>query len=521
MISRHLQSATSLFIIMVLLLVGNDQQFVVAQTDNKQNIQEIDAYVREQMDNLNIPGVAIGIIRDNEVFYVQGYGVADNAERAMTPQTPFPIASLSKSFTALGIMQLVEEGKINLDDPIQTYLSWFQVADKNVSSKITIRHLLYQTSGFSELEGHERNLDTNFADDALETAVRNLSEASLNFAPGTAFEYSNTNYDILGLVIQTVSGQTYETYIQEQIFAPLEMNHSYTSLAEAQVGNLTRGYYPFWGFQTSYGNFMPPPAVLPSAGLFSSAEDLTHYLIAHLDQGQYLENSILSPNGIIELHTVGIKYSDNAGYAMGWTVFPFTDASKATSDGTIPTGIAHRGEWLGFNSILVQIPELETGIVVLMNKSDQSQTLTLFNIGWSVSMLAIGLEPYDAPPVDFVTQNLRGLLAATILLLGISLVWSISKLRHLSLQNNLGASQKRKDIAQMILLLLVDLLLAGGLLLVKLPQDVDSLNLALHFKPDVGLMYVILLVLTLGWGVFRTILFFTFLLRTNTSTRMQ
>jgi CubicO group peptidase (beta-lactamase class C family) len=161
---------------------------------------------------------------------VQGYGVADGTGRAMTPDTPFLIASLSKSITALGIMQLVEEGKINLDAPVQTYLPWFRVADEEVSSKITVRHLLHQTSGFDERESYVRNLNTDSSDDALEKSIRSLNTAELNFTPGEAFEYTNTNYDILGLLIQTVSGQSYEEYIEEKIFAPLDMDQSYTSL---------------------------------------------------------------------------------------------------------------------------------------------------------------------------------------------------------------------------------------------------------------------------------------------------
>jgi CubicO group peptidase (beta-lactamase class C family) len=133
------------------------------------------------MSNLGIPGLAIGIVRGDQILHVQGYGVADNAGRPMTAQTPFLVASFSKSITAVGVMQLVDEGKIDLDAPVQSYLPWLQVADAEYSAQITIRHLLNQTSGFSEVEGDKRNLEASFAEDALETSLRELKNQSLSF----------------------------------------------------------------------------------------------------------------------------------------------------------------------------------------------------------------------------------------------------------------------------------------------------------------------------------------------------
>lgn len=508
MIYRYTRNVASLLMV-VGVIIAIATQTASASQAAQESIETIDAYITEQMNELKIPGVAIGIVRGDQVVHVQGYGIADDSGRVMTANTPFLIASLSKSITALGIMQLVEEGKIDLDAPVQTYLPWFQVADEEVSSQITIRHLLNQTSGFSEREGYERNLNTNPADDALEQSIRDLNKAKLNFSPGEEFEYSNTNYDLLGLIIQAVSGQSYETYIEEKIFAPLDMDNSYTTLDDARVGNMTRGYYPFFGFPIPYDHLMPYSQITkPSAGLFSSAEDLTHYLIAHMNEGQYQGSSILSPDGINELHTIGISFSDNAGYAMGWTVFSFPDMAAAAQDGRVPNGVSNAGEWVGYTSLLVLIPELETGIVLLMNKNDPTRMPELFNLGWSLSMLAVGLEPLEAGSADFVGKNILVLLIIVILLLVAGLVWSVRGLRQLSSQSGIDAQQRRKLNVRMALLAIVDLSLAGGLLFVRLPETNDTLSLALRFSPDIGLMYILLLLLTLGWGTIRTLLFF-------------
>jgi hypothetical protein len=331
----------------------------------------------------------------------------------------------------------------------------------------------------------------------------------LNFSPGEEFEYSNTNYELLGLIIQAVSGQSYETNIEEKIFAPLDMDNSYTSLEEARAGNMTRGYYPFFGFTTAYDHLMSySRSTKPSAGLFSSAEDLTHFMIAHLNEGQYQRNSVLSPEGIVQLHTPGIQYSDNAGYAMGWAAFPFAEMESVVQQGVIPIGIAHRGEWMGYYSMMVLIPEVETGVVLLMNLSDSSRAPELFNLGWSLCMLAVGLEPLEAGSADFIGKNILAMLMLVILLLVAGLVWSVRKIRLLSSLSGMEAGQRRKLNMQMALLTILDLSLAAGLLFVRLPESKDTLSLALRFSPDIGLLYILLLLLTLGWGTIRTLWFF-------------
>jgi hypothetical protein len=200
---------------------------------------------------------------------------------------------------------------------------------------------------------------------------------------------------------------------------------------------------------------------------------------------------------------------------MGWSVFSFPDMAPATSNNSVPTGLTHAGEWVGYTSLLVFIPELETGIVLLMNKHDPARMPEYFSIGWSLSMLAVGLEPLEPQSADFIGKNIRVLLAGILVLLGIGVVWSVRKLRQLPLKFEGGSRQKRKLAVQITLLAIVDLALAVGLLFIQLPETKDTLSLALRFNPDIGLMYVLLLMLTLGWGTIRTLLFLRQSLKTN------
>lgn len=471
---------------------------------------ELDAYVEAQMRDLHIPGLAIAIVRGDQIAYLRGYGTAGAGNRPVTPQTPFLIASMSKSFTALGIMQLVEEGMLRLDAPVQEYLPWFQVADGRASSQITIRQLLYQTSGFSKLEGYKRNLERDGADRALEESVRRLKNSSLNAAPGERFEYSNTNYDILGLLIQTVSGMPYEAYIEEKIFAPLQMNNSFTSLSEARAGGLSSGYASFFGMTVAYDRFMPySRTVLPSAGLFASAEDIAHYLIAHLNEGRAPDGAtILSPQGMAELHIPGVQIGEQVSYAMGWTIFPFPQAAAVSNPGDpVPTGISHGGEWANFKSLMVLVPEQELGAAILINKIDHRRIPEYENIAWNTALLALGLEPaVFSHTDDFMTRYGQIAGVAVVLLLGASLIWSVRRLLPDRSQDR-GAGQPQPNrMVFFVLLPLLDLLLVGYILFWEIPQSNTTLPLSLSFNPEVGLLYLVILVLTLGWGALRTVL---------------
>ena len=161
-----------------------------------------------------IPGLALGIVKDDRIAYLRGFGKADDSGRAVTPQTPFIIGSLSKSFTALAIMQLVEAGKVELDAPVQRYLPWFRVADEEASARITVRHLLNHTSGLSTKTGRSYQGNGDTSDAALEKAVRKLSSAELTAPVGETYQYSTINYSVLGLIVQTVAGRSYESYVQ-------------------------------------------------------------------------------------------------------------------------------------------------------------------------------------------------------------------------------------------------------------------------------------------------------------------
>lgn len=500
---RHVTRLWAIFVLFIVAGIQPIHAMPCAETDLP---AVIDPYITGQMQALKIPGVALAVVRGDQIAYVQGYGVADSTGRPVTPQTPFLLASISKSFTALGLMQLAEAGQLDLDAPVQRYLPWFQVADADASARLTLRHLLYHTSGLSEVGGYERNLDENVTDEALEQSVRGLNTARLNNPPGSVYEYSNTNYDILGLVIQTVSGQSYEAYVRQHIFTPLEMRHAFTSLAEARVNGLASGYYPFFGFPVVYDAFIPyGRTTVPSAGLAASAEDMAHYLMAHLNEGASRGQHVVSPAGMAKIHTPGVTIEGEIRYAMGWVTFPFRDiAPEAATSDAVPRGYSHAGIWAGFTSLAVLVPERDLGVVVLMNTHDSLQPSAFFNLGWNTAILALGLQATDRPPQEeVVTRNGRVIGIGLLVLLVLVNFWQARSVRRWRVQ---WAShvQRQRILVWVMLPLMAEVALAFYVWVIRILGNNNTLPLIMRFEPDLGLIAITLLVQTLGWGPLRT-----------------
>ena len=347
----------------------------------------IDAYVEQQMRRLNVPGAALAIVAGDQIVHCRGFGRARPGGAAPCPQTPFFIGSLTKSFTALAVMQLVEAGQVELDAPVQRYLPWFRLADAQASAQVTVRHLLNQTSGLPQLSGLLPLADFDHRPGAGEHQARALSPLMLTRPVGAAWEYSNMNYNLLGLIVEAASGKAYSQYVQEKIFAPLDMSHTYTSLALAQQNGLAVGHEYWFAFPFAVSHLPVPRGSLPSGQLISSAEDMAHYLIAHLNGGAYGGAQILSSAGMAELHRPAVKASAMGlswgQYAMGWFVEEMGHTLVQSHSGTVPDFFAY----------MALLPEHKTGVVVLVNANHLMMNAPLGEVGMGLAALLAGQQP--------------------------------------------------------------------------------------------------------------------------------
>jgi CubicO group peptidase (beta-lactamase class C family) len=341
----------TIYIFLCFFLTAFNALHALAQTTGSEiNFNAIDAYITAKMQAPHIPGLALAIVKDNQVIYLTGYGKANPSGQLVTPQTPFIIGSVTKSFTALAVMQLTEAGKVQLDAPVQRYLPWFRVADPVASAKITVRQLMLQTSGLPMIR--EPQLWTALDDHALERTVRFLKAAKMSFPPGQSFGYSNANYETLGMIIQAVSGQLYEAYIQQNIFDRLDMRNSFTSQEEALKHGMATGYRWWFGIPVAV-TFHYNRSELPAGYIISSAEDMAHYLVAQMNGGTYKDSSVLSPQGIALTHVV----PPPGDYGMGW------ESVEINGD----TLIDHDGGTANFQSSIFFDPKKRTGVFIVAN----------------------------------------------------------------------------------------------------------------------------------------------------------
>lgn len=352
---------------------------------------EVDAYIERLMRRLKIPGAALAIVEGDKVVHRRGFGRARPGGETPTARTPFYIGSLTKSFTALAVMQLVEAGKIALDAPVQVYLPWFGVADPQASAQITVRHLLNQTSGISGLAGEVQLADFDGSPEAAKRQAQALSTLVLDRSPGAAFEYSNANYNLLGLIVGAASGRTYEEYLQEHVLTPLEMEHTTRSPATAQENGLAVGHQYWFAMPVAAPDLVFPHGALAGGGLISTAEDMAQYMIAFLHGGRYGDAQILSASGIKELQR-GATEATYGGmtfgqYAMGW----YEDTIGQTRV------LWHSGILPHFFAVMALLPAQKKGFVLLLNACSHWMSPVLTESTMVIPALLAGEQRKPAP----------------------------------------------------------------------------------------------------------------------------
>ena len=352
---------------------------------------------------------ALGIVHGDRNVHLAAFGVADPSGRPVTAQTAFVIGSLSKSFTALAVMQLVEEGRVDLDAPVRRYLPGFRLADTAASERITVRQLLHHTCGIPTGPGLRSMLGDGDVD--LAERVAGYADVVMVRAPGTGFEYSNANYLVLGALVEAVTGMPYAEVVHERIFEPLGMLNAFTDPAAAAAAGLASGYRTWFGFPLPAALPFPRDAV-PAGFLMASAEDMARYLIAHLGGGPVGEGGVLGADGFAELHRPAVTVADGVDYAMGWEV---------GRRGGVPT-LAHDGATPAYYASVVLRRDEPWGVVVLSNASSMLAAPAA-EIAAGVTALLAGREPDAPPPLGF--GAFHAVVTGVVLLLTALLVRSV------------------------------------------------------------------------------------------------
>jgi CubicO group peptidase (beta-lactamase class C family) len=363
----------------------------------------VDQFLSRELTAASIPGAAVAITRGDQVLHVRGYGF-DSHHVPVTDRTLFRIASLSKSFTSLAVLQLVDAGKVSLDDSVAEHLPEFRPADPR-GADITVRQLLDQTSGLADREVHDLN---RHQPATLTEATTSLSSARLVAAPGTQFNYHNPNYQVAARLVEVLSGETFENYLRTHVFGLAGMPASSTTNTDDQpVAGLADGHV------IAYGQPVATPAPhafgAGSGDVVSSAADMARWLIVHANGGRAADGTrVVSEHSLRELHTA----SAPSGFALGWD----TDGPAGA-----PTRLVHSGSLLTYSAYQAVLPKSGYGVALLFN-SGSALMLEQTAIFYGLLHIVEGTDSTPSGP-RFHTSTLDvllGCLTLAVLILGAS-----------------------------------------------------------------------------------------------------
>lgn len=309
----------------------------------------IDALVHAYREATGVPGVAVAVTRGDHIVHAAGYGNTAAGE-PVTARTRMALASVSKSMTALAVLQLVEEGRVRLDEPARSYLPEFTMADPRAGA-ITVRQLLDQTSGMSDTTF--RYHDGPPVGTLRETVVR-MRSARLAAAPGTRWEYHNGNYSVAARLVEVVGGRPFTDHLRQRLFDPLGMADSRTGNISPGLPSSARGHLVVLGTAVA----LPEPRAPGngSGGVASSARDMAAWLITQHRGGRGPDGTVVaSPAAIAAMHRPSVV---SGSYGMGW--FVGTTASGAPV-------IDHGGDLFTATAYQALLPASGHGVAVMAN----------------------------------------------------------------------------------------------------------------------------------------------------------
>src|SRR5438477_3939616 len=363
--TRPLTHAATISLLVGLLTIITTAQTpeAIPKTDPVARLStELEPKIKAEIQQGHLPGFAIGVIRNGKLIYAKGFGVAKlGGNTTITSRSLFQMASVTKTFVATAVMQLVEKEKIDLDAPLIRYLPYFRLDDERYKT-ITIRQTLSHTSGIPDTVNY--NWDKPEYDaGALERFVRSIADQKLVFPPGEKFAYSNTAYEILGDVIAKVSGESFEDYVQHNILTPLGMKDSTLLVREANPQLLTSPHVMENNKVVVSKIFPYNRAHSPSSTLYSSIEDMSRWAIANMNRGE-LDGKRILKHETIDLMWRPIADALRMKEGISW----FTTEKQGHRL------VLHSGGDVGFESLLILAPEDSVAVIAMSNFAAADKT---------------------------------------------------------------------------------------------------------------------------------------------------
>jgi CubicO group peptidase (beta-lactamase class C family) len=364
---RNLKKQISPLILILFFLLLNITP-IHAQVDPLHNL---DPYVQQAMKEWQVPGVAIGIVKDDSLIFARGYGVKELGKEAKVDEhTIFAVASNTKAFTAALLGMLVDEGKINWDDYVVNYMKDFQMYDPYITREINIKDLLTHRSGLPTFGGDHLWIGSEQSREDIIARIRYL-EPTAPFR--TKFQYQNLMFLVAGQLIPKITGQNWDDVIKERIFKPLGMVESMTTMAELKEKENVAAPHEIVGGKVAPVEYDYTDNTAPAGAIKSNVLDMAQWMRFNLSSGVYKGKQILSQKVMREMHTVQFplpisSFSEEklgtrfAGYGLGWSIYDYKGRKI----------ISHGGGLSGMISYQVLVPEEKLGVIVVTNFAPNS-----------------------------------------------------------------------------------------------------------------------------------------------------
>jgi CubicO group peptidase (beta-lactamase class C family) len=324
-------------------------------------IRLLEAWIDSQIAYRGLPGLSIAIVHDQDILWAKGFGHADVEKKtAASPQTIYRIASISKLFTSTAVLQLRDQGKLKLDDPVAKYLSWFKLKNQSADSPITIRQLLTHTAGLPRESAFPYWTDSKFP--TREQMIEALAHQEIVYPPETKWKYSNLGLAVAGEVVAAVSGETYDQYITRHILTPLGMKSTSVILGETDRPRLAVGY----GRRMPNGTrairpFMDIGGIIPAGNLSSTVEDMARFVSLQFRDGPSVGSQVLKGSTLREMHRVQWLMPDwKSGRGLGFHIVHREDGDL----------VGHGGWLAGYQSAVYFRPKDRIGVIAMINADD-------------------------------------------------------------------------------------------------------------------------------------------------------
>jgi CubicO group peptidase (beta-lactamase class C family) len=354
---------------------------VASSAQEKSDWSSLDASINSSMKEWKVPGAAVAIVRDQSVVYMKGFGVRElGKNEPVTPDTLFDIGSCTKAFTSAAIAMLVEDGKMQWDGKVNTYIPFFHLHDPFADENVTMRDLLTHRTGVPSTD----LLWYVFPEASREQLIRRLADAHPNAGFRTKFQYQNMMYVAAGHAVGQVTHSTWDDFVRTRIFQPLGMNGSDTSSIDAEKSPDHASPHE----QDPDGSVKVIPwhnidNAGPAGSINSSARDMAKWITLQLNSGMYDGKQLISKKNVREMQTpqmviepggeiptVFFPDSTQLSYGLGWFVQQYRGHQL----------ILHAGDIDGFSTMVVLIPEIHTGYFVVINLGSSYRQVLSYEI---------------------------------------------------------------------------------------------------------------------------------------------